>query len=275
MKSEMHGILNLLCTILLISDAYPLWRAWRANRATSLSHTLAWACLAWLSWVCTFVADTRPGGGSAGLRYLSLCLTDCAVVAVLGARRPGVVAWNFVVCGLLAVTLLPLAESAFLRDTLEVPGNRMILVAAIIGAGVLNYLPTRLAPAAVMLAVGCGVEILIAANLGEASSRWSRVAPVSRFLLAFSPWAAFVSLEWRPVPRSMTDEIWRDYRDRFGLIWAQRLREQFNRSAANAGWPVYLYWQGLRRTPGAPPPSPSQHEAIIETLKALMKRFGQ
>jgi hypothetical protein len=40
------------------------------------------------------------------LRYLALCLTGCVGVAVLGARRPGVGAWDFVLLGLLAVLLL-------------------------------------------------------------------------------------------------------------------------------------------------------------------------
>jgi hypothetical protein len=270
----MDSAVNVICGILLLSGAYPLWKAWRANRATSLRDALGWACLAWLAWVGTLVALAGAASGAAVARYLSLCLTDCAVVAVFGARRPGVGAWNFVVLGLLGVTLLPLAESVFLYGTPQVQANRMILVAAVIGAGVLNYLPTRLAPAAMMVGMGCGIEILIAVDANEMSSRWGQVAPVSRLLLAFCPWAAFLSVEWRPAPRSVVDRMWRDFRDRFGLLWAQRLREQFNRSAANAGWPVYLYWQGLRRTPGAPPPSPSQHEEIVNALTALMKRFG-
>jgi hypothetical protein len=180
-----------------------------------------------------------------------------------------------VVLGLLAVTLLPLAESAFLHGTTQIAGNRLILVAAVIGAGVLNYLPTRLAPAALMVAVGCGVELLIVMDPEDAASRWTRIAPVSRFLLAFSPWAAFFALRRRPTVGLSVDEVWRDYRDRFGLMWGQRLREQFNRCAANAGWPVHLYWQGLRRLPGAPQPSPDEQEAIVNTMTALMKRFGQ
>jgi hypothetical protein len=236
---------------------------------------LAWTVLTWLAWVCTFVAGASSIVDSSALRYVSLCLTGCAVVAVLGARRPGVVAWNFVVIGLLAVTLLPLAESTFLHGTTQISGNRLILVAAVVGAGVLNYLPTRLAPAAIMVAFGCGVELLIVMDPEPPASRWTQIAPVSRFLLAFSPWAAFFGFRRRPTPGSTANEMWRDYRDRFGLMWGQRLREQFNRCAANAGWPVYLYWQGLRRLPLAPPPSPAEHEAIVNTMTALMKRFGQ
>ena len=53
-----------------------------------------WAGGAWAAWVATTWA---PGPLAT---YLALCLSACAGVAVLGARRPGVTAWNFVVAGL-------------------------------------------------------------------------------------------------------------------------------------------------------------------------------
>ena len=32
------------------------------------------------------------------------------------------------------------------------------------------------------------------------------------------------------------------FRDSWGLMWSQRFREQFNRAAENAGWPITLRW---------------------------------
>ena len=69
------------------------------------------------------------------------------------------------------------------------------------------------------------------------------------------------------------DALWLDFRNRFGLVWAQRVREQFNRAAVNAGWPVTLYWQGLLIMAGTAPPDPDTQEAIVATLRALLKRF--
>src|SRR5688572_26789476 len=85
------------CGLLLVAGLYPLFRAWRGLAGTTLRHALTWAAAAWLAWCATGLA----GGGREG-RYLALCLAACAGVAVLGARRPGVGAWNFVVAGLLA-----------------------------------------------------------------------------------------------------------------------------------------------------------------------------
>jgi hypothetical protein len=205
------------------------------------------------------------------VRYLALCLTGCAGVAVLGARRPGVGAWNFVLLGLLAVMLLPVAQGLLLGgkplDTL-----RLLFLGATLLVGLLNYLPTRLALAALLLTAGCGWELLSLADPPWLPPRLGEVRP-GWLCVALAPWVGL--LGWRgagPAP-SEFDRIWLDFRNRFGLVWGQRVREQFNRAAANAGWPVTLYWQGLLRTPGATLEAKAQEE-IVATLRALLKRFG-
>src|SRR5687768_9863792 len=83
----------------------PWFWAMRANRGTSLAHAVAWGLAAWLSWGGIIWVD-----GSRDAILVGLSLVGCAGVAVLGARRPSVAAWDFVVLGLLAVMLLTLAE---------------------------------------------------------------------------------------------------------------------------------------------------------------------
>src|SRR5256885_13075667 len=95
---------------LIGSGAVPLLAAWWANRRTALVHALFWATLAWLAWL--WAAAT----GTTEARYLALGLTACAGVAVLGARHPGVSAWNAVVAGLFAVQVIPLVQD-FLSGT--------------------------------------------------------------------------------------------------------------------------------------------------------------
>src|SRR5205085_1522448 len=135
--------------LILLTAAYPLARAWLRHRRTSLAHALAWAAFAWLAWLGVLSAVAFGGGEAVTGRYLALCLTGCAGVAVLGARRPGVAAWNFVVLGLLVVLLLPLAEG-FGRLHLSWP--RLLFLAGTLAVGFLNYLPTRLGPAALLMA---------------------------------------------------------------------------------------------------------------------------
>jgi hypothetical protein len=259
-------MMPIACGVLLVTGAYPLFEAWRANRRTALSHAVGWTFLAWAAWVGALVAaGFRPEAEDALAPYLALCLTGCAAVAVLGARRPGVAAWDVVVGGLLAVLLLPVAEGWFSGGVLRLEWFRVLLVGGVLAVGVLNYLPTRLGPAALCLAVGGGVELFA---LPE-PERGTLLVYLGWLALALAPWVAYGEIRRRAPARSEVDRLWLDFRDRFGLVWGQRLREQFNRSAAHAGWPVVLSWQGVRCSSREPP-----REEMTATLRALMKRFG-
>jgi hypothetical protein len=262
----------LVAWLMLLTGAYPLWHAWRANRETTLLQALAWALAAWAAWAAALAAEwLSPSAEPAALRYLALCLTACALIGVLGARRPGVGAWNFVLLGLLAVLLLPLAEGL---GGLHLTWPRVLFLAGTLAVGVLNYLPTRLGPAALLLALGCALELASVLPRDTVPEAVRPVLPAGGLLLALSPWAAYTPTRARPRPAAEFDRLWLGFRDRFGLVWGQRLREQFNRSAAHAGWPVVLRWTGLRLKPGAALPGPSVQEEILATLRALLKRFG-
>ena len=147
--------MQIACWLLLLTGIYPLWRAWQANRQTTLLHAVYWAMLAWGSWTAVAIsAEYTSASGLAACRYLALCLTGSACIAVLGARRPGVAAWNFVVAALTAVNLLPLGEGLILGKSFNLDGLRTSCVAITIAAGIVNYLPTRLGIAALALLLG-------------------------------------------------------------------------------------------------------------------------
>lgn len=233
----------------LVAGAVPVGRAGWAVVGTPLAWAWAWAAAAWVGWCVAVFA-----GGAAGAAYLALSLTACAGVAVLGARRPGAAAWNFVVAGLLALLCRPYLEG--LGQLRAGPAHLAILAAAL-AVALGNYLPTRQAPAVLLLGAGCGLELATLA--GEAVAGWP--------LAAAAPWAAWLGARRRA---DTADELWRSFRDRYGFVWAQRAREQFNRAAANAGHAVELGWGGLRMAPGAEV-SPAALRALLE---ATLRRFG-
>lgn len=264
------------CALLLLSGIVPLALAWRASRHTSLQHAMFCTWLAWLAWTITAWSTALMPAGIDGslLAYVALCLTAAAGIAVLGARRPGMAAWNFVVLGLLAVLLLPALEKLVVGRplTLEIP--RALFLGTTITVIVLNYLPTRLAPAALLLAAGCVIEIIVRTGHEALAAREGAVLPLARTLIALAPWAGLERLVRRPTPPSVFDTLWLDFRDCYGLVWGQRLREQFNRSAHHAGWPVILRWGGLRLTASGPLDDSSMQTAMLDVLRALLKRFG-
>jgi hypothetical protein len=176
---------------------------------------------------------------------------------------------------LLAVMLLPLAESLIAAGPLPLAGPRTVFLAGTLAVCILlNYLPTRLAPSAGLLALACAIEVVLVVDPVLLGSRNALAAALSPWLLALTPWVAYGCWQRRPAPASEFDRLWLDFRDRFGLFWGQRLREQFNRSAAHAVWSVHLRWSGLRLEPGASVPGPAVQAAMVATLRALMKRFG-
>jgi hypothetical protein len=178
-----------------------------------------------------------------------------------------------VVVGLLAVNLLPLAESLVTGTALTLGVFRTFCLAATLGAGILNYLPTRMAPAAVLLLCGCGAELAALLLLPSGNNRDASLVAMGWLALAYTPWAAYWSIRRRKSARSEIDTLWLDFRDRFGFAWAVRLRDQFMRSAVHAGLPVVLRWQGFQFQSGNSPLDAGVRAEIETTLRALMKRF--
>jgi hypothetical protein len=266
-------IMSALLFLLMLIGLVPLARAWRANRHTSLVQTLHWAITAWLVWMASvLVGENTVTVAVAPARYLALCLTGCAGVAVLGARRPHVGAWNFVVLGLLAVLLLPLVEGLLIRE--QPPGVfQFCFLGAVLSVGIVNYLPTCFGAAALVLAVGSAVHLLLLMAPEPDPGRRQAAQFVAQLCLILVPWVAVASWGRSRLGANEFDRLWLRFRNRFGLVWGQRVREQFNRSAENAGWPVYLTWRGLRRS-GETATVPSTDE-VVETLRALLKRFEE
>jgi hypothetical protein len=268
--------MGLAALLLLLSGAYPLLRAWPHVRRTSLAHAFAWAALAWLAW--TVLLALVPVSSSEALaagRYAGLSLIACAGMAVLGARRPGVGAWNFVVLGLLAVLLLSWVEGLLTGTDVELSGLRAVFLAGLLGLLILNYLPTRLGLSALLLAIGCVLEFTALLSGPAKGSPALLLGPAwAGLFLGTVPWAGWAALRWQPTAASDVDRLWHAFRDSYGLVWAQRVREQFNRSAANAGWAIELGWRGLRPIGAAPPPDAAAQAAARATLEALLKRFG-
>lgn len=238
--------------LLLLTGAYPLYEAFRAARGTTLRHALVWVTLAAVGWLLALLL-----GGGAEARYVALCLTACAGVSVLEPRRPGVTAWHFVTFGLLCVLLLPLAQGL---GRLHLGPEMALFLSAVLGVGQLNYLPTRLGPVVPVLALGCGEEVWA---LRQGTEGHGVLA------VAAAPWLAWLVLRlWPDRSRSELDRLWRGARDRFGALWAMRLREQFNRAAGNAGWRLHLGWSGA-----VPADDPLVEGEARDLLEALLKRF--
>ena len=258
------------CAVLFLTGLLPIMLALWANRRTSLLHALVWTMIAWVSWGVAFFFDDLDTTAVTPFRYCALCLTGCAGVAVLGARRPHVFAWNFVVLGLFTVMVLPLIETRII-GTHSIDGLRIFFMTGTIAVGILNYLPTRLGPAAfLLLGIGAGEIAFL-----YAPTSLPGYGEVMGFdlLLTSVPWLAWICWIRGDTRRNEFDRLWLSFRDRWGLVWSQRAREQFNNAAEHARWPVKLMWRGLTQEKGTPALSPADQQAVVSTLRATLRRF--
>jgi hypothetical protein len=255
--------MSIVLTVMCVAGVIPIGEAIRAHRQTSLLHALGWTFAAWLMWGAALLQAYSEDTDLAPSRYYALCLTGCAGIAVLGARRPHVFAWNFVVLCLFAVMMWPMVEEQLL-GTRTFGGLRIAFVAGTLAGGVVNYLPTRLAPAAFLLLLAGAGEIV-----HFFASDWMPGGVIVFDLLLMSvPWLAWSCVRKRMATESEFDRLWLDFRDNWGLVWGQRVREQFNHAAENAGWQVQLKWRGVRRSASSAP-----EEKVIELLRKLLQRF--
>ena len=240
--------MNPTWNLVLLVGFYPLLVAWRSSAGSTIRHALGWGVVAWLFWC---VASSPEG------RYLALCLTACAGVAVLGARRPGAGAWHFVVIGLLVTLLLPLLMGL---GELRLQREQVWFLGAVLLVGAANYLPTRLFVPAALLMTWCALELAVVSGLRE-----SRDLDLS--ILLAVPWSAWLI---RPSARlSRVDRSWWLFRHRFGFLWAERMRDQFNRAAENAALGATLGRAGLVG-PSLDAATLTRAEAL---LGALLRRF--
>jgi hypothetical protein len=93
------------------------------------------------------------------------------------------------------------------------------------------------------------------------------------------PWTlatAVATADWRaraiPSASSRLEAIWFWFRDHWGVVWALRVLERFNRAAEAQRWPIRLTWHGVVATADGAPAVPSGAEA---TLKTLLRRFAE
>jgi hypothetical protein len=66
--------------------------------------------------------------------------------------------------------------------------------------------------------------------------------------------------------------MWGWFRDAWGVVWALRVQERFNRAAETAGWPIRLAWHGVVPV-GSDGPVEIPPEAAA-TLAGLLRRFA-
>ena len=263
----------------LASAAYPLTRAWRGARGTALRAAVVWAVLATgLALASQVLAAFEPastGRPLAGhVAYLAVLATLATLVSVLNARTPGGGAWAILMALLVVVFLIPwleapgLARRAHGLERLRLDAPWTLFYGLVVLAGVTNYLPTRYGPAACWLAFGFAAEYLGLTHRSVGLPRGVMLASAFPWALALAVWTADACSRREPLARDRLEVAWLWFRDHWGVVWALRVQERFNRSAEAQGWPIRLGWFGVVPAAGSDVPAGAE-----PTLRGLLRRF--
>jgi hypothetical protein len=211
-----------LCVVELLL----LLRLRRRVRETTLEAAWCWAIAATVGLAAAEAAiflwiDQLGRGGAGSLRLIAGPLVFCPAMAVLGAKKPQHRAWQFIVLSMWGVLALPGAEHLVLQrgGTIEMHGVRTAFIAALIGLGVLNWLPTRRWGTAICIAAG--QTLLYVEHLPSMTDWESPGAPLAAAFFVIGTGIVVVQdfVAGRQAA-SGWDRVWRDFRDDFGAFGA-------------------------------------------------------
>jgi hypothetical protein len=211
-------------------------------------------------------------------------------MAVLGAKRPQHGVWQCIVGTLAVVLVLPVGPAQFAMPG-SLPSVHVLaawLMVALVAIGWMNFIGTRRALAATLVAAGqlvlmrpflpgmstadqmasvsaspaidCGATVVAAAGAVLACAQGCLAGRQRRSARTIHPLAAAINPPFLAL------------RETLGAAWALRIAERFDQLAASRGWPCRLTFAGLVVT-NSGADGPWRGEAW-RAFAAVMRRFA-
>ena len=217
----------------------------------------------------------------APVRFFVAAGTFCPLMAVLGAKRPQNVGWQWVVASLWLVLVWPAGQAILAGTGLELFIAWKLFLVGLIVVGLLNYLPTRNWLASLLVAMGQSAWV---AEFVWTESEFDPGEMLLLGMVFFLAAALKVSgtFFWRNRSRELDetrqkvpdnyDRLWLQFRDAYGAFWALRILGRVNETAALQDWPIRLQWQGFFPTKEQQP-SDRQMRELEQCWTTLMRRF--
>ena len=259
------------------------------RRASLVGTTLMapwwWTLVALLSLFLGHLALAAAGPAdewTSHLRYVAAVSTFCPLMAVLGAKRPQDRGWQFIVLSLWVVLALPAGQAWLHRPeaNLHLHTAWRWFLAILVSIGVVNRLPTRYWPTALLTGLGQAAllsnHLPIVASMTEAwplSTRQWNLAGICLWTAGLLLWSLDLPRR-RPIPPGV-NRLWLDFRDAFGVVWAMRVAERVNASSTMYGWGLRLGWSGFQESSAsdASEADSAKQRDLERALRTLLRRF--
>ncbi len=266
-----------LSLLLCIVAAWLLFSGRRAVWATTLRAAWCWGVLtlivlAAVEMACGISPDLTHAQTEM-LRFAAAVLVFTPTMALLGAKRPQNVAWQFVIVTLWGVLALPAFE-LWLRgrgEQLSIDAIRSWFLVVMIVMGAVNHFPTCFGLAAAQLA------------LSQIALLWSHLPFIGSSEVRPPVWIALglmlsaaLTARWvanhaardasgsgSGLPLPSWSYVWREFRDWYGTVWGVRIMERINASAEVHKWPVLLGWDGFVWKPVQSVESASPVDSVV------------
>jgi hypothetical protein len=239
---------------------------WPSVRGSTLFGPWVWQLL---FFVALSLCAATGRMDSIPWRYALACLSFCPAVSLLGAKRPQDQMWHMIVATFAVMMILPAMEVLVLQpgQSLELMDLRGWFLWALVFGCWINRWASRLLVPATLTA---SAQVLA---LGSFLPLWPTGFENWRIALILWCLAAILEAVATYLPRSPKnawDALWLDYRDRFGLVWAARVRERVNLAAAKEQWNFRLNWSGFQAVEAAENgTSPSSLDDSVQRQKLL------
>jgi len=249
---------NLLIPTCLLMAGCLLTAAQRVQ--VRLAHSTArsaarWAMTALTVLIVALLTQLLDGPAvyASVLQYLAAVMFLTPLVDVLGARNPGHRAWPwFVVLPLVLVLMWPAVSHAVSESgsvPLEVPAPAFVgfVVVLIMGAG--NYFGTAHTSASLWGATGV---IVLALPVTEWVA-WPSTGWLTAGCFCLSVCGLLVEGRMIILKSDNHQQMWRDFRDIYGFVWAKRVMDRINQFSEREHWNVVMTLEGFRTHDGHDP----------------------
>ena len=279
-----HFVLSVssITTILLLSLGALCIVARRSRfRGTTLVAPSRWSLFAitlLLAVNASLLLTTVQASTRDAMEYLAATASFCPLMALLGAKRPQNIGWQFIVGTMWLVLILPVGEMFVLwrGGAMDVGPMRSWLLVILMFVGFTNYALTRFWFPALLATIAKSFLLLTHLPFfSEAVSETISQAVNGHFRAGSTLLGIAMIIAWWQTSRTSSaggwDRVWTEFRNAFGLVWSLRVMERMNSTAELSDWQNELTWYGFEKKVAEI--DSEQHGEVERAMRTVLRRF--